>query len=222
MNEMLLLVLVMVGGGLGTFLLGMKHLSEGLQAVSGSGLRKFMSIATTHRLAGVGTGIVSTTIVQSSSIIPFFVPAILPLATSLFPNYAEAVVGEGHGQARADRRCRARAQASAHDGRAGVRLGRDGDDPEGDAPPAQGKPVVFAVVAGAAARRARPGGRLCRVRQDEVDDLPENRVYCLRCFWWFLFFHNPVGYRKSPPDATLNFHPFANAVSEWDANVIKI
>ena len=27
-------ILVMVGGGLGTFLLGMKHLSEGLQAVS--------------------------------------------------------------------------------------------------------------------------------------------------------------------------------------------
>ena len=27
----------------------MKHLSEGLQAVSGSGLRKFMSLATTHR-----------------------------------------------------------------------------------------------------------------------------------------------------------------------------
>ena len=36
----------------GPFLLGMKHLSEGLQAVSGSGLRKFMSLATTHRLAG--------------------------------------------------------------------------------------------------------------------------------------------------------------------------
>ena len=52
MNETLS-ILVMVGGGLGTFLLGMKHLSEGLQAVSGSGLRKFMSLATTHRLAGV-------------------------------------------------------------------------------------------------------------------------------------------------------------------------
>lgn len=51
------------------FLLGMKHLSEGLQAVSGSGLRRFMSLATTHRLAGVATGLVSTTIVQSSSII---------------------------------------------------------------------------------------------------------------------------------------------------------
>ena len=68
MREMLS-ILVMVGGGLGTFLLGMKHLSEGLQAVSGSGLRKFMSLATTHRLAGVGTGLVSTMIVQSSSII---------------------------------------------------------------------------------------------------------------------------------------------------------
>ena len=25
------------------------------------------------------------------------------------------------------------------------------------------------------------------VRRDEVDYLPEDRVYCLRCFWWFLF-----------------------------------
>ena len=65
----MLTILIIVGGGLGTFLLGMKHLSEGLQAVSGSGLRRFMSVATTHRLAGVGTGIVSTMIVQSSSII---------------------------------------------------------------------------------------------------------------------------------------------------------
>ena len=69
----MLSILVMVGGGLGTFLLGMKHLSEGLQAASGSGLRRFMSLATTHRLAGVGTGVVSTMIVQSSSIITVMV-----------------------------------------------------------------------------------------------------------------------------------------------------
>lgn len=62
-------ILIIVGGGLGTFLLGMKHLSEGLQAISGSKLRRFMSLATTHRLAGVGTGLISTVIVQSSSII---------------------------------------------------------------------------------------------------------------------------------------------------------
>ena len=30
--------------------------------------------------------------------------------------------------------------------------------------------------------------------------------------------HNPVGYRITPPVATLNSHPIANAVSEWDAN----
>ena len=68
MKEMLLVILT-VAGGLGTFLLGMKHLSEGLQAVSGRGLRRFMALATTHRLAGVATGCVSTIIVQSSSII---------------------------------------------------------------------------------------------------------------------------------------------------------
>ena len=63
------IVLLTVAGGLGTFLLGMKHLSEGLQAVSGRGLRRFMALATTNRLAGVTTGCVSTIIVQSSSII---------------------------------------------------------------------------------------------------------------------------------------------------------
>ena len=42
----------------------MKHLSEGLQAVSSGGLRKFMSLATTNRFAGMTTGIVSTVIVQ--------------------------------------------------------------------------------------------------------------------------------------------------------------
>ena len=66
-------ILIIVGGGLGTFLLGMKHLSEGLQAVSGSGLMRFMSLATTHRLAGVGTGVITTVIVQSSSIITVMV-----------------------------------------------------------------------------------------------------------------------------------------------------
>ena len=63
------LVLVTVLGGLGVFLLGMKHLSEGLQAVAGRELRRFMALATTHRAAGVGTGIISTILVQSSSII---------------------------------------------------------------------------------------------------------------------------------------------------------
>ena len=62
-------ILLTVLGGLGVFLLGMKHLSEGLQATAGGGLRKFMANATKHRLIGVFSGIISTIIVQSSSII---------------------------------------------------------------------------------------------------------------------------------------------------------
>ena len=59
------------------------------------------------------------------------------------------------------------------------------------------------------------------IRREEVDHLPEDRIYCLRCFWWCLFLHNPVGCRITPPVATLNIHPIANAVSEWDANDVK-
>ena len=58
-----------VAGGLGVFLTGMKQLSEGLQALAGAGLRKVMALATTHRAAGVATGVGSTILVQSSSVI---------------------------------------------------------------------------------------------------------------------------------------------------------
>ena len=65
----ILVLLATMGGGLGCFLLGMKHLSEGLQSVGGAGLKRFMSAMTTNRIAGMMTGVVSTIIVQSSSII---------------------------------------------------------------------------------------------------------------------------------------------------------
>ncbi len=69
----ILVLLATMGGGLGCFLLGMKHLSEGLQSIGGAGLRRFMSAMTTNRIAGLATGIVSTVIVQSSSIITVMV-----------------------------------------------------------------------------------------------------------------------------------------------------
>ena len=87
MREMISILLA-VGGGLGAFLLGMKHLSEGLQSVSGSGLRKFMALATTHRLLGVGTGIISTVIVQSSSIITVMA---VGFVSSGFMNLTQAI-----------------------------------------------------------------------------------------------------------------------------------
>ena len=55
-------------GGLGIFLLGMKYMSDGMQAVAGSRLRGMISLATNNRLLATGVGVVVTCIVQSSSI----------------------------------------------------------------------------------------------------------------------------------------------------------
>lgn len=56
-------------GGLAIFLLGMKHLSEGLQGVGGGGVRRFAALATSNKTAGVATGIAATLTVQSSSVV---------------------------------------------------------------------------------------------------------------------------------------------------------
>lgn len=55
-------------GGLGVFLLGMKYMSEGLQAVSGDKLRKMISAVTSNRFMGVIVGLLVTCLVQSSSV----------------------------------------------------------------------------------------------------------------------------------------------------------
>jgi phosphate:Na+ symporter len=53
---------------LGIFLLGMKNMSEGLQAVSGDRLRKIIGYATNNRITGVLVGVLITCLVQSSSV----------------------------------------------------------------------------------------------------------------------------------------------------------
>ena len=57
-----------VVGGLGIFLLGMKQISEGLQAVAGPKMRKLVAAATTNRFAGVATGAIVTGIIQASAV----------------------------------------------------------------------------------------------------------------------------------------------------------
>jgi len=57
-----------VVGGLGVFLLGMKYMSEGLQAVSGERLRKIIGAVTNNRVMGVILGVLITCLVQSSSV----------------------------------------------------------------------------------------------------------------------------------------------------------
>lgn len=55
-------------GGLGIFLLGMKYMSDGMQAVAGSGLRRLISTVTGNRVFAILVGVVVTCVVQSSSI----------------------------------------------------------------------------------------------------------------------------------------------------------
>ncbi len=61
-------ILFKVVGGLGIFLLGMKNMSEGMQAVAGSRLRKMISAVTDNRLMACFIGMLITSIVQSSSV----------------------------------------------------------------------------------------------------------------------------------------------------------
>jgi len=61
-------ILFQVIGGLGIFLLGMKHMSEGMQAVAGSKLRKMISAVTDKRIFACLIGTLITGLVQSSSV----------------------------------------------------------------------------------------------------------------------------------------------------------
>lgn len=55
-------------GGLGIFLLGMKFMSDGLQAVAGNRLRHLISAVTNNRIAACSIGTLVTCVVQSSSV----------------------------------------------------------------------------------------------------------------------------------------------------------
>jgi phosphate:Na+ symporter len=55
-------------GGLCIFLLGMKNMSEGVQAVAGERLRRMIAAVTDNRLVACGTGAAVTSLIQSSSV----------------------------------------------------------------------------------------------------------------------------------------------------------
>src|SRR5690554_8134266 len=64
-------VIVTLFGGIGLFLLGMRLMTDGLAASAGGGLRNILAHATRSRLRALGSGLVITTGVQSSSAVIF-------------------------------------------------------------------------------------------------------------------------------------------------------
>jgi phosphate:Na+ symporter len=67
-SEAIVKLVTQLVGGLGLFLLGMKHMSDGMQAVAGSSLRRLISLVTGNRLTATLVGTAVTCIVQSSSV----------------------------------------------------------------------------------------------------------------------------------------------------------
>jgi phosphate:Na+ symporter len=61
-------LIVAVIGGLGLFLLGMKNMSEGMQAIAGDKLRKLINTVTDNRFVACGVGATVTGLIQSSSV----------------------------------------------------------------------------------------------------------------------------------------------------------
>lgn len=64
--DYLSILMIVLGGG-GLFLLGMKRMSEGLQAIAGQRLRSMISLFTNNRFLAIFVGFVVTTLVQSST-----------------------------------------------------------------------------------------------------------------------------------------------------------
>ena len=62
-----LMFILKILGALGVFLYGMKVMSEGIQRTAGDGMRKVMATMTHNRFAGIGTGLLTTGLIQSSS-----------------------------------------------------------------------------------------------------------------------------------------------------------
>ena len=68
MNDVVVDMIFKIIGGLAIFLLGMKNMSEGMQAVAGDGLRRMINAVTNNRFKACGMGVLVTSIVQSSSV----------------------------------------------------------------------------------------------------------------------------------------------------------
>ena len=87
MNYTLLDFLELVGS-LGLFLFGMSMMSEGLQKVAGNKMRSILASMTKNRVMGVLTGVVITSVIQSSSattvmVVSFVNAGLLSLAESI-------------------------------------------------------------------------------------------------------------------------------------------
>ncbi len=82
-------------GGLGIFLLGMKNMSEGMQAVAGDRMRSLINAVTNNRFVACGVGLIMTMLIQSSSVTTVMVVGMVNAGLMTHAlNIAEVLAGE--------------------------------------------------------------------------------------------------------------------------------
>ena len=96
-NEALLKLTLEIVGGLGLFLLGMKNMSEGMQAVAGQSLRRMISAVTNNRFTATTVGVIVTCVVQSSSVTTVMVVGFVNSGLMKLPQAIGVIMGANIG-----------------------------------------------------------------------------------------------------------------------------
>ncbi|MBN1794508.1 MAG: Na/Pi cotransporter family protein [Candidatus Omnitrophica bacterium] len=84
-------------GGLGLFIFGMKYLSDGLQKVAGTKLRRTLRSLTQNRFRGVALGTIVTCIIQSSSVTTVMLVGLVNAGIVSLMQAASVVIGANIG-----------------------------------------------------------------------------------------------------------------------------
>ncbi len=90
-------VLFGIIGGLGLFLFGMKFLSDGLQKVAGTKLRRILRSLTQNRFRGIALGAAVTSIIQSSSVTTVMLVGLINAGIVSLTQAASVVIGANIG-----------------------------------------------------------------------------------------------------------------------------
>jgi phosphate:Na+ symporter len=94
--DMMMIVFQLLGG-LAIFLLGMKTMSDSLQRASGTKMRAILKRVTGNRFAGLMTGAMTTSLVQSSSAITVIAVGLVNTGLITFPQSIGVILGSNIG-----------------------------------------------------------------------------------------------------------------------------
>ena len=66
-------LMALVVGGIGLFIFGIRNMSDGIQLIAGSSLRRMIAVFTEHRVFAFAVGIITTMLLQSSTVVTVMV-----------------------------------------------------------------------------------------------------------------------------------------------------